>query len=130
MFYTTTRVSQYQKAKTNLDLNEARDDRVLGMAVASAGPYASNLHLAIDRSPHQHLKSNFMGRMLFLTPNQQCQSTVSTKKVDEQCQQIPGGTKDEEVDTATGNRCRLVTELLPPVTCRSLAADNVERACC
>jgi len=28
------------------DFNEARDD---GMAVASAGPYASHLHLAPDR---------------------------------------------------------------------------------
>ena len=38
----TTRVSQYQKGKTNLDFTEAR------VAVASAGPYAS-LHLAPDR---------------------------------------------------------------------------------
>ena len=41
----TTRVSQYQKGKTNLDFTEARDSWV---AVASAGPYAS-LHLAPDR---------------------------------------------------------------------------------
>jgi len=44
-----TRVSWYQKGKTSLDLNEARDDGVLGMAVASAGPYANNLHVARDR---------------------------------------------------------------------------------
>jgi len=31
---------------TNLDFNEARDDRV---AVASAGPYANHLHLTSDR---------------------------------------------------------------------------------
>ena len=31
------------------DLNEARDDGVLGIAVASAGPYANNLHLTPDR---------------------------------------------------------------------------------
>ena len=42
-------VSWYQKGKTSLDLNEARDDGVLGMAVASAGPYANNLHVARDR---------------------------------------------------------------------------------
>jgi len=30
----------------NLDFNEARDDRV---AVASAGPYTSHLHVALDR---------------------------------------------------------------------------------
>ena len=38
----TTRVSQYQKGKPNLDFTEAT------VAVASAGPYA-NLHLAPDR---------------------------------------------------------------------------------
>jgi len=46
---TTARLSQYQKDKTNLDLNEARDDGVFVMAVTSAGPYANNLHLASDR---------------------------------------------------------------------------------
>jgi len=45
-------------------------------AVASAGPYTNNLHLALRQlttsTPHH---SVFIGRMLFLTPNQQCQST-------------------------------------------------------
>ena len=50
-----------------------------GDAVASAGPYANKLHLAPDRLPHQHLITQFFtGRMLFLTPNQQCQSTEGT----------------------------------------------------
>jgi len=40
----TTRVSRYQKGKTNLDFTEGRQ----WVAVASAGPYAS-LHLAPDR---------------------------------------------------------------------------------
>ena len=40
----TTRVSQYQRGKTNLDFTGARDS----VAVASAEPYAS-LHLAPDR---------------------------------------------------------------------------------
>jgi len=43
-------------------------------AVASAGPYANNLHLAPDR--HQHpITQFFTGWMLFLMPSQQCQST-------------------------------------------------------
>jgi len=42
-------VRQYQKGKTGLDLNEARDDGVLGWHVASAGPHANNLHLDPDR---------------------------------------------------------------------------------
>jgi len=49
LFSRTTGVSQYQKGKTSLDLNEARDDAVLGMAVASAGPYANSRHLTPDR---------------------------------------------------------------------------------
>jgi len=48
VFSRTISVSRYQKNKTSLDLNEARDDGVLGQ-VASAGPYANNLHLAPDR---------------------------------------------------------------------------------
>jgi len=51
-----------------------------GDAVASAGPYANNLHLDPDRKPHQHLITQFFtGRMLFLTPNQQCQSTEGSE---------------------------------------------------
>jgi len=42
----TTWVSQHQKRQTNLDFNEARDNRV---AVASAGPYANHLYLTADR---------------------------------------------------------------------------------
>jgi len=41
-----------------------------GMEVASAGPYANDLHLAPEsrqiRIPHHSI---FTGRMLFLTPN-------------------------------------------------------------
>ena len=42
-FSRTTWVSRYQKGNTSPDLNEAREG--FGMAVASAGPYANNLHL-------------------------------------------------------------------------------------
>jgi len=48
LFSRTTWVSRYQKGKTSVDLNETREDGVLD-AVASAGPYANNLHLAPDR---------------------------------------------------------------------------------
>ena len=45
------------------------------MSVVSAGPYAS-LHLAPDREPRQHPTTQFFtGRMPFLLPNQQRQST-------------------------------------------------------
>jgi len=49
------------------------------MAVASAGPYVS-LHLAPDRQPCQHPTTQFFtGRMPFLPPNQQRQSTEVTE---------------------------------------------------
>jgi len=50
-FSRTTWISWYQKGKTSLDLNDARDGGVLGwqMAVASTGQYANNLHLTSDR---------------------------------------------------------------------------------
>jgi len=45
-------------------------------AVASAGAYANHLRLGPDKSSYQHLITQFFtGRMLFLAPNQQCQST-------------------------------------------------------
>ena len=51
-------------------------------AVVAAGPYANNLHLAPDRQPHRHLITQFFtGRMFFLTPNQQCQSTEGSAMV-------------------------------------------------
>jgi len=49
------------------------------VAVASAGPHAS-LHLAPDRQPRQHPTTQcFTGRMPFLPPNQQRQSTEGIK---------------------------------------------------
>ena len=55
------------------------------MSVASSGPYAS-LHLTPDRQPCQHLTTQFFtGRMPFLLPSQQHQSTegkvISNKKL-------------------------------------------------
>jgi len=48
------------------------------VAVASAGPYAS-VHPAPDRQPCQHPTTQFFtGRMPFLPPNQQRQSTEGT----------------------------------------------------
>jgi len=44
LFNTTTWVSRYQKDKTSLDLNEARDDGFWGWQM----PYGKNLHLAPD----------------------------------------------------------------------------------
>ena len=72
LFSRTTWISRHQKGKTSLDLNEARDDGVLD-AVASAGPYANNLHLADNHTKSTSL--NFSDWMHFLTPIKHCQST-------------------------------------------------------
>jgi len=58
---------------TGLDFNEARDD---GVALASAGPY-TNLYTSLqtDITMPAPLHFIFTGRMLFLTPSQQRQST-------------------------------------------------------
>ena len=69
----TTQVIQYQKGKTNLDFTEARDS---GWQWHQLDLNAS-LHLAPDRQPCQHPTALmfFTGRMPFLPPNQQRQST-------------------------------------------------------
>jgi len=46
-------------AKPMWIFNEARDD---GVAVASAGPYASHVHLAADRSVHVYAIHTHMNR--------------------------------------------------------------------
>jgi len=47
-----------------------------GLFSRTAGPYTNHLHLDPDRRPcHQLVTQFFTGRMVFLTPSQQCQST-------------------------------------------------------
>jgi len=66
----TARVRRYQKGKTGFYWGKRQ-----WVAVASAGPYAS-LHLAPDRQQRQHPTTQFFtGRVPFLSPNQQRQST-------------------------------------------------------
>jgi len=73
LFSRTTWVSWHQKNYVNLDFSEARDD---GVAVASAGPYKIICtSLQTDNHTSTSSLNFFTGRMLFLTPNQQCQST-------------------------------------------------------
>jgi len=67
----TTRVSRYQKGKTNLDLTEARD---------SEWPWHQMGHMQICTSlqTEKHASTHHSvstGRMPFLPPNQQRQST-------------------------------------------------------
>ena len=71
-FSGTTRVSRYQKGKTNLDFTEARDiewqwNLLVHMQVS--------ISLQTDNHTSTPLLSFFTGRMPFLPPNQQHQST-------------------------------------------------------
>jgi len=78
LFSRTTWVSRYQKRKTSLDLIDARDDRVWGCSGISwticeqSVPWSRQI---TTPTPHYSI---FTGRMLFLTCNQQCQSTEGT----------------------------------------------------
>jgi len=68
----TTQVSRYQKGKTNLDFTGARDSewqwhQLDNMQVCTL--------LQTDNHASTLLLSFFTGRMPFLPPNQQCQST-------------------------------------------------------
>jgi len=75
LFSRTTSVSCYHKGKTSLDLNEARDDGVFGCSGVSwtiCKQSACCSGQTTTSTPHQSI---FTGRMLFLTPIQQCQST-------------------------------------------------------
>ena len=75
IFSRTTWVSRYRKGKTNLDLNEARDDGVLGCSGISwttCKQSAPRCRQTTTPTPHHSI---FTGRMRFLPSNQQCQST-------------------------------------------------------
>jgi len=84
-FSKTTRVSRYQKGKTNLDVTEARD---------SERQWHQLGHMQVCNSLQRDNHAStpplkfFTGRMPFLPPNQQHQSTegnLSTTPVDNKC---------------------------------------------
>ena len=71
LFSGTTQVSRNQKGKTNLDLNVARNDGILGCSGISwtiCKQPAPRSRQITTSTPHHSI---FTGRMLFLTTNQQ-----------------------------------------------------------
>jgi len=68
----TTQVSQYQKGKTNLDLTEARDSE---WQWHQLGHMQVCISLQTDNHASTPPLKFLTGRMPFLPPNQQCQST-------------------------------------------------------
>ena len=71
-FSATTRVSRYQKGKTNLDFTEARDSEWQWHQLGHMQVCTS---LQTDNHASTPPLSLFTGRMPFLPPNQQRQST-------------------------------------------------------
>ena len=59
LFSKTTWISRYQKGKTSLDLNEARDDGILKCNDIS-WTIGKHPHLTPNRQPHQHLITQFL----------------------------------------------------------------------
>ena len=68
----TTRVAQYEKGKTNLDFTEARDSE---WQWHKLGHMQACTSLQTDNHANTPSLSFFTGRMPFLLPKQQCQST-------------------------------------------------------
>jgi len=68
----TTWVSQYQKGKTNLDFTEARDSEWQWHLL---GHMQDSTSLQSENHASTPPLGFFAGRMPFLPPNQQCQST-------------------------------------------------------
>jgi len=71
----TTRISRYQEGKTNLDFTEARDREWQWHQLGCVQVCTS---LQTDNHASTPPLSFFTGRMPFLPPNQQCQSTEGT----------------------------------------------------
>jgi len=75
LFFRATWVSRYQKGKTSPDLSEARDDGVLGCSGISRTICKQSAPRSRQITTQTPYHSIFTDRMLFLMPNQQCQST-------------------------------------------------------
>jgi len=74
-FSGTTRVSRYQKGKTNLDFTEARNSE---WQWNQLGHMQVCISLQTDNHASTPPLQFFTGRMPFLLPNQQRQSTEGT----------------------------------------------------
>jgi len=71
-------VSRYQKGKTNLDFTEARDSGSgISWATCKSAPRSRQM-----TTPAPNHSSFLAGRMPFLPPNQQRQSTEGTTPLD------------------------------------------------
>jgi len=84
LFPETTQVSRYQKGKTNLDFTEARDSEWQRHQLG-------HMQVCTSLQTDNHTSTPplfFTGRMPFLPPNQQCQSTEGKVQTTENCTKI------------------------------------------
>jgi len=75
LFSGTTWVSRYQKDKTGLDLNEARDDEVLGRQWHQQN-HTETICTYPDRLPRQHLITQFLQAGCFSRRQTNCWSII------------------------------------------------------
>jgi len=88
LFSRTAWVSQHQIGKTSLDLNEARDDGVLGCSGISwtiCKQSAPRSRQITTPPPHHSIFTVFTGQMYFLMPKQQYQITKSSYLHSDRC---------------------------------------------
>ena len=125
LFSRTTWVSRYQKGKTSLHLNEARDDGVLGCSGISwtickqSAPHSRQITTS---TPHH---SMFTGRMLLLTPNQLCQSSEGNPENNRGVGNVLlPASRPRDRDTSSASRlhrdsCQMCTLFVPKYTDQS-----------
>jgi len=100
-------VSRYQKGKTNLDFTGARDSEHQWYQLGRMQVCTS---LQTDNDASTSLLKFFTGRMPFLPPNQQCQSTEGKLRY-----YVPLNTKKcHFVDILPGQSLGLVLKQLKP----------------
>jgi len=96
----TTRVSRYQKGKTNLDFTEARDSEWQSYQLGHMQVCTS---LQTDNHASTPPLSFFTGRMPFLPPNQQRQSTEGNNNTSQNLSSLYQGLTWED---PTGSQIR------------------------
>ena len=91
LFSRTTWVSWYQKGITSLDLNEAREDGVLGCSGISWTTCKQSAPRCRQITTPTPYHSIFIGWMLFLMSNQQCPSTQGIRVLTDwlECLRLP-----------------------------------------
>ena len=103
LFSRTTCVSQYQKGKTSLDLNEARDDGVLGCSGIS-GTICKQSAPRSRQKPHRYLITHFYRPYAFPDSFSALTLLVGRQEGHLACKKM---SDEVSVGFLSGARCRL-----------------------